>query len=196
MGRLDEEQTGPAIPIMLVTVAMVLVLACANVANLLLARGVSRQRELAVRAAIGASRMRIGRQLLVEGMLLALAGGSGGHLLAMLVLSGLRASLPEILLTTQPYIEEIGIDGTTFGYTLIDFTLDQRGIRTSPGMARDARAASGRPQGIGLNRRKPRHAAASHRSGCRGGRPVDAAVDRRRPAGPQLQRSSARRPGL
>ena len=119
MGRLDEEQAGPAIPIMLVTVAMVLVLACANVANLLLARGVSRRRELAVRAAIGASRMRIGRQLLIEGMLLALAGGAAGSLLAMLVLSGLRASLPEILLTTQPYMEEIGIDGTTFGYTLI-----------------------------------------------------------------------------
>ena len=119
MGRMDEEQAGPAIPIMLVAVAMVLVLACANVANLLLARGVSRRRELAVRAAIGASRMRIGRQLLIEGMLLALAGGAAGSLLAMLVLSGLRASLPEILLTSQPYIEEIGIDGTTFGYTLI-----------------------------------------------------------------------------
>jgi putative ABC transport system permease protein len=119
MGRLDEEQAGPAIPIALVTVAMVLVLACANVANLLLSRGVSRHRELAVRAAIGASRMRIGRQLLIEAMLLALAGGAAGGLVAMLVLSWLRASLPELLLTTQPYVEEIGVDGTTFGYTLI-----------------------------------------------------------------------------
>jgi predicted permease len=119
MGRMDEEKTGPAIPIMLVTVAMVLVLACANVANLLLARGVSRHRELSVRAAIGASRMCIGRQLFIEAMLLALAGGAAGTLLAMFVLGGLRASLPDILLETQPNIDEIGIDGTTFGYTLI-----------------------------------------------------------------------------
>jgi ABC-type antimicrobial peptide transport system permease subunit len=70
-------------------------------------RGVSRPRELAVRAAIGASRVRIARQLLIEGLLLALAGGAVGVLLAMLVLGRLRASLPEILLTTQPYIEDI-----------------------------------------------------------------------------------------
>jgi putative ABC transport system permease protein len=118
MGRLDDEQAGPAIAIVLVTVALVLVLACANVANLLLARGVSRYRELAVRAAIGASRLRIGRQLLVEGVLLALAGGGLGIVFALVALQALRASLPDVLLTTMPNVEEIGIDRTTLGYTL------------------------------------------------------------------------------
>ncbi len=118
MGRLDEEEVGSAMTIVFVTAALVLVLACANVANLLLARGVSRHRELAVRAAIGASRWRIGRQLLVEGLLLALAGGLAGILLATVGLHALGSVLPEVVLTTQPNIDELGVDRVTLGYTL------------------------------------------------------------------------------
>lgn len=119
MGKLDDEQAGPAIVILLVTVGMVLVLACANVANLLLARGVARHRELAVRAAMGANRLRIGRQLIVESVLLAIAGGALGLLFAVIALEGIRASLPEALLTTMPNVNEIGVDLTTFTYTVM-----------------------------------------------------------------------------
>lgn len=118
MGKLDDEQAGPAIAILLVTVSFVLLLACANVANLLLARSASRHRELAVRAAIGASRLRIGRQLLIEGVLLAAAGGGFGVWLAFLGLRGIKSALPDSVLTTVPNIAELGIDLTTLGYTL------------------------------------------------------------------------------
>ncbi len=118
MGKLDDEQAGPAVAILLVTVSFVLLLACANVANLLLARSASRHRELAVRAAIGASRLRIGRQLLIEGVLLATAGGVFGVLLAFLGLRGIRRALPDSILTTVPNIGELSVDLTTLGYTL------------------------------------------------------------------------------
>jgi putative ABC transport system permease protein len=118
MGRLDDEQAGAAPWILLAAVGAVLLLACANVGNLLLARGIVRHRELALRAAIGASRLRIGRQLIVEGVLLGLAGGLSGLLVAVLALAGLRASLPEVLLATMPNINELGIDGAALGFTL------------------------------------------------------------------------------
>jgi putative ABC transport system permease protein len=118
MGRLDDESAGPGILIVMATAALVLLLACANVANLLLARGVSRQRELAVRAALGAGRKRLVIQLMSEGVLLAIAGGAAGVVIAYVALNALYASLPEMLLTTQPNIDALGIDTTTLAYAL------------------------------------------------------------------------------
>lgn len=87
-------------------VALLLLIACANVANLVLARGLGRVREIAVRTALGASGGRIVRQLLTETLVLAAAGGAAGVLLAYAAVHALRGLLPADL----PRLEEVGVD--------------------------------------------------------------------------------------
>lgn len=97
----------PALFTLLAAVGMALLIACANIANLLLTRGVTRQPELAVRHALGASRRRIAAQLLTESTLLVLLGGALGFSLAWLGLPALVRALPADL----PRTAEISIDG-------------------------------------------------------------------------------------
>lgn len=109
----------PALLVILGAVALVLVIACVNVTNLLLARGVRRRAEFAVRAALGAPRMRLVRQLLTESLLLALLGGALGMLVADFGIRGLIALSPAGL----PRASAIGLNQTVLIFGLIITTL-------------------------------------------------------------------------
>ncbi len=110
-----EEMVGdvrPALHILFAAVGALLLIACANVAGLLLARGSSRQSELAVRTALGASRAEITLQLLTESLLLSLLGGVAGILVASLTLQGLLRFVPKNL----PRLDNIAINGPVLAF--------------------------------------------------------------------------------
>ena len=103
----------PALLVLTTAVALVLLIACANVANLFLARAASREREIAIRTALGASRFQIVRQLLFETTLLAFLGGAAGLLLGWWSIDALAALAP----ADFPRLDEIHVNGTVILFT-------------------------------------------------------------------------------
>jgi predicted permease len=108
-------ETGPMLLLLFGAVGFVLLIACANVANLLLASAAARQKELGIRTALGASRFRIMRQLLTESVMLALAGGAIGFLLALWGVALMTKLLPQDF----PRLGEIKLDWRVLGFTLV-----------------------------------------------------------------------------
>jgi predicted permease len=116
-----KQQVAPVALLLLAVVGIILLLACANVANLLLARASARRREIAVRLSLGASRFRLLRQLMTESALLAALGAIAGMLFSIWVTRLMTASLPSfagLRISIEP-----AVDGRVFGFTVAVATL-------------------------------------------------------------------------
>lgn len=115
---LHDQVTGnvrPALWLLFGAVGLVLLIACANIINLMLVRGAARHREIALRAALGAGRLRLLRQLLTESITLSVIGGAAGILLGSWGVNALLALNP----TSIPSYNKIGLDMTVLGFTLV-----------------------------------------------------------------------------
>jgi putative ABC transport system permease protein len=118
---LEEQLVGPARPVLrllMASVGFVLLITCANIAGLLVARSVQRQKEIAIRMAVGARRARIVRQLLTESILLALLGGSVGILTAIWSVPAIVGLIPKMALAAMPALQGLHVNTGVLAFSL------------------------------------------------------------------------------
>ncbi len=116
-GMLDEG-SGPLLSLWQASAVVVLLIACANIANLMLARAAERRREIAVRLAVGASRGRVVREMLTESAVLALIAVPPALLFAWISLHAMRVTMPPRILRFVPGFEQLGIDSRLLAFTI------------------------------------------------------------------------------
>jgi predicted permease len=138
MGSLRDEIVGNVRPLLLIlfgAVSFVLLIACANVANLLMTRSIDRRREFAVRAALGASRLHLLAQLLTESLLLSALGAILGVLGAVVGVRLLIGAIPEVQLQSMPFLADAGINFPVLGFVCGITVLTAILFGVGPGLA-------------------------------------------------------------